>query len=93
MDEPSDEHPVADPAEEERPDRRRVVLHPKTALARRHDRARSFGGHVRGYTVETDDVLRLLHAQRRLSLMLVLGLFAPVASLPLLFEFFPATRT
>lgn len=73
--------------------RRKVVLHPKTALARRHDRARAFGGHVRGYTVDTDEVLLLLRAQRRLSLKLLLLLFTPVVALPLLFEFVPAART
>jgi len=73
--------------------KRRVILHPKTALARRHDRARAFGGHVRGYTVDTDDVLGLVRSQRRLSVRLLLLVLIPVAMLPLLFRFVPSSRT
>lgn len=71
------------------PARRRVILHPKTALARRQDRARAFGGHVRGYTVDTDEVLALLRAQRRLSVRLLAAVLLPVGALPLIFRFAP----
>ena len=47
---------------------RRVVLHPRTASARRLDRSRIDGGHVRGYTTNTDEVLEYMRAQRRLAL-------------------------
>lgn len=75
------------------PARRRVILHPKTALARRQDRARAFGGHVRGYTVDTDEVLELLRAQRRLSFRLLVTILLPVGALPLVFRFAPAVGT
>lgn len=58
--------------------RRRVVLHPRTAAARRQDRARSFGGHVRGYTVDTDAVLELVHRQRRASLRYLALILVPL---------------
>ena len=48
--------------------RRRVVLHPRTAAARRLDRSRIDGGHVRGYTTDTDEVLSYMRAHRRLAL-------------------------
>ncbi len=73
--------------------RRRVILHPKTALARRQDRARAFGGHVRGYTVDTDEVLQLLRAQRRLSFRLLATVLLPVGALPLIFRFVPEVGT
>lgn len=47
---------------------RRIVLHPRTAAARRLDRSRSDGGHVRGYTTDTDEVLDYMRAHRRLAL-------------------------
>ncbi|MEM7342143.1 MAG: hypothetical protein AAF467_26110 [Actinomycetota bacterium] len=73
-----------------RDDDRKVVMHPRTAAARRQDRARVFGGHVRGYTADTDEVLDLLRAQRRLSLGLLALVIAPVFALPLLFRLIPA---
>ncbi len=66
-----------------------MILHPKTALARRQDRARAFGSHVRGYTVDTDDVFDLLAAQRRLSIRLLALILIPVGLLPMLFRFAP----
>lgn len=59
-------------------DLRRVVLHPSTARARRHDRARSFGAHVRGYTVDTDDVLALMRRQRRTAVRYLLVIVVPL---------------
>ena len=50
------------------PAKRRVVLHPRTASARRLDRSRIDGGHVRGYTTDTDEVLDYMRAHRRLAL-------------------------
>jgi len=73
----------------DRDDGRKIVMHPKTAAARHQDRARVFGGHVRGYTTETDEVLALLRAQRRLSLGLLAVVVLPVFSLPLLFRLLP----
>ncbi len=69
---------------------RMIVMHPRTAAARRQDRARVFGGHVRGYTAETDEVLALLRSQRRLSLGLLAVVVGPVFALPLLFAFVPS---
>ncbi|MEL6891210.1 MAG: hypothetical protein AAFP84_06420 [Actinomycetota bacterium] len=71
-------------------DRRRVVLHPRTALARRHDRARSFGGHVRGYTVDTDDVLALMRRQRRTSVRFFVAIVGPLIAFALLLDRVPA---
>ncbi len=67
-----------------------IVMHPRTAAARRQDRARVFGGHVRGYTADTDEVLALLRAQRRLSLWLLAVVVGPVFLLPLLFVLVPS---
>lgn len=82
-----------EPPKEDTTSGRKIVLHPKTALARRHDRARTFGSHVRGYTVDTDEVLSLVRTQRRLSFRLLVVLLVPLASLPLVFHFFESSRT
>ena len=48
--------------------RRRIVLHPRTAAARRVDRRRAYGSHVRGFTVQDEDVFALVDEQRRSAL-------------------------
>ena len=60
---------------------RRVVLHPRTASARRLDRSRSDGGHVRGYTTNTDEVLEYMRAQRRLAFATFLPVVVCIAAL------------
>ena len=70
--------------------RRRVVLHPRTAAARQQDRARSFGGHVRGYTVDTDDVLELVRRQRRVSLRYLAVILVPLVTFAIGLSFIPA---
>lgn len=56
--------------------RRDVVLHPRTASARRLDRVRSSGSRVRGYVGDTDDVLAFVAEQRRLGLQVFLPVVA-----------------
>lgn len=73
--------------------RRRVVLHPRTAAARQRDRARSFGGHVRGYTVDADEIHRLMRRQRRGAMRVFAVAFVPLAALPLVFALLPAVAT
>ncbi|MFK8026399.1 MAG: hypothetical protein AB8G26_20765 [Ilumatobacter sp.] len=73
----------------ETPERRRVVLHPRTAAARRQDRARSFGGHVRGYTVDTDAVLELVRRQRRMSIRYLAVILVPLVCFALGLSFVP----
>lgn len=62
-------------------EQRRVVLHPRTASARRIDRSRSDGGDVRGYTINTDEVLEYMRAHRRLALRTFLPVGAAIAVL------------
>ena len=69
--------------------RRRVVLHPRTAAARRQDRARSFGGHVRGYTVDTDAVLELVDRQRRASIRFLAIILVPLVCFAFGLNFIP----
>lgn len=66
-------------------DGRRVVLHPRTEAARRQDRARAFGSHVRGYTVDSDEVTALMERQRRGALRCFVLIFVPILVLPLVF--------
>jgi len=73
--------------------KRKIVLHPRTALARRQDRARAFGSHVRGYTVDNDEVMELLVRQRRLSVRLLCTLILPLLSFPIVFRQVPALST
>jgi len=60
---------------------RRIVLHPRTASARRIDRSRTDGGDVRGYTVNTDEVLGYMRAHRRLALRTFLPVVATITML------------
>jgi len=76
--------------EPEQVNRRRVVLHPRTAMVRRQDRARSFGGHVRGHTVNTGEVLELMRQQRRTSIRSLLTVVLPLIAFALALNFFPA---
>lgn len=69
--------------------RRQIVLHPRTAAARRVDRTRSFGSHVRGYTVQTDDVFALVDEQRRTSIRYLISLLTPVLLVLLSFVVWP----
>jgi len=69
--------------------RRQIVLHPRTAAARRVDRTRSFGSHVRGYTVQTEDVFSLVDEQRRTSIRYLISLLTPVLVVLLSFVVWP----
>ena len=80
--------------EEEDTSRRRIVLHPRTAAARRVDRRRSYGSHVRGFTVQDSEVFELVDYQRRRGLRYLALILVPVFFLLLSFEFAPGlTRT
>lgn len=57
--------------------RRRIVLHPRTASARRVDRRRTHGSQVRGFTVPDDEVFALVDAQRRVAIGYLLALLVP----------------
>lgn len=67
------------------PSKRSVVLHPRTAAARRFDRRRGHGSHVRGHTVDTEQVLELVRRQARASFLhlaiVILPLLAFMAAL------------
>lgn len=69
--------------------RRKIVLHPRTAAARRVDRSRSYGSSVRGFTIENEDVFVLVDAQRRSSVRHLVAMFAPVLLLLVSFVFAP----
>lgn len=69
--------------------RRQIVLHPRTAAARRVDRTRSFGSHVRGYTVQTEDVFSLVDEQRRTSVRALISVLAPIVFVLLSFVVWP----
>lgn len=75
--------------EEADPNRRRIVLHPRTAAARRVDRNRSYGSHVRGFTVQNNEVFALVDYQRKLALRYLIGLLTPVLLVLVSFVFAP----
>jgi fatty acid desaturase len=79
--------------EPEQVNRRRVVLHPRTALARRQDRSRAFGSHVRGYTVDTEEVLALMRQQRQVSVRYLLIIVAPLVAFAFALFLWPSLRT
>ncbi len=64
---------------------RRVVLHPRTAAARRLGRARARGGFVRGRAVEDAEVSALVERQLRATAATASLLVVPLLLLPLLF--------
>lgn len=76
--------------EETGPDRRRIVLHPRTAAARRVDRNRSYGSHVRGFTVQNNEVFALVEAQRKTAIRYLVLLMLPLFLVLLSFVFVPA---
>lgn len=65
------------------------MLHPRTAAARRVDRSRTFGSHVRGYTVQTDDILALVRQQRRTSIRYLLAFLVPAGLVLVAFALAP----
>lgn len=69
------------------------MLHPRTAVARQQDRARSFGGHVRGYTVEAEEIDRLMRRQRRGALRVFAVAIIPMLTLPIVFALAPGVST
>lgn len=70
--------------------RRRIVLHPRTAAARRVDRRRSYGSHVRGFTVKDEDVFELVAYQQKRALRYLALILVPVLFLLLSFFFAPS---
>ena len=60
---------------------RRIVLHPRTASARRLDRSRTGGGEVRGYTTDTAEVMAYMRRHRRLALSTFLPMVGLVSLL------------
>lgn len=73
--------PSTNTGDEERHDgdptsQRRVVLHPRTAAARRLDRTRVSDSSVRGHAVDTPEVLAYVRAQLRLALQIFLPVVA-----------------
>ena len=78
----------------EQPDqRRRVVLHPRTAAARRYDRSRGNAIHVRGHTVDNEEVDELLAVLIRSSLRYLAAIVIPISLLMAAIAFVPAVRT
>ena len=75
--------------EEVDPNRRKIVLHPRTAAARRVDRNRTYGSHVRGFTVQNSEVFALVEDQRKLALRYLLRLITPVLLVLVSFVFWP----
>ena len=65
--------------EHEEDSRRRIVLHPRTAAARRVDRKRSYGSNIRGFTVQNDDVFQLVDEQRNMAIRSLLIILIPIA--------------
>ena len=63
--------------ENEAVSRRRIVLHPRTASARRVDRRRNHGSQVRGFNVTNDEVFALVDVQRRAAIGYLLTLLVP----------------
>lgn len=68
---------------------KRLVLHPATAAARRHDRQRAYGSHVRGHTVDNTEVLALMRRHRRLGLLFALLQITTGISLLIVFLIWP----
>ena len=69
---------------------RRIVLHPRTAAARRHGRARSRGGFVRGHAVDHDTLGELISRQRHQAVRSALMLVVPLLLLPAAFVAVPS---
>lgn len=75
------EYAVAAMGEDQDSGRRRIVLHPRTAAARRVDRRRSYGSHVRGFAVQNDEVFDLVDDQRRAAVRYLVLLLTPLTLL------------
>ena len=94
MDSPSDAMDTGDMSESPAPaERRRVVLHPRTAAARRFDRPRGRASHVRGHVVDTDEVLELVRMQARTSIRHVAIIIVPLLAFLALIALVPEVRT
>ena len=61
--------------------RRRIVLHPRTAAARRVDRRRSYGSHVRGFAVQNEEIFELVDSQRKAAIRYLVLLLIPLTLL------------
>ncbi len=69
--------------------RRKIVLHPRTAAARRIDRRRSYGSNVRGFTVENDEVFAMVDEQRRAAVRYLVVVVVPILLILASFVFLP----
>ena len=74
-------------------ERRRVVLHPRTAAARRFDRSSGNTIHVRGHTVDSDEVEDLLGTLLRSSIRYLAVIFVPLVALMVTIALFPSVRS
>ncbi len=69
---------------------KRLVLHPATAAARRHDRQRAYGSHVRGHTVDNSEVLDLMRRHRLIGISIAVVQVLVGISLLMLFSIWPS---
>ena len=69
--------------------RRKIVLHPRTAAARRIDRRSSYGSNVRGFNVENDEVFAMVEEQRRVAVRYLITILAPIFLILVSFVFAP----
>lgn len=60
---------------------RRIVLHPRTASARKLDRSRNESGEVRGYTTDTAEVMQYMRRHRRTALATFLPVVGAIIAL------------
>lgn len=72
---------------------KKQVLHPATAAARRHDRQRAYGGHVRGHTVRTSEVLDLMRQHRKHGIISSSIQIIPAAIAVISLQMVPELRT
>ena len=70
-----------------------MVLHPRTAAARRFDRTRGNTIHVRGHTVDNDEVEELWAVLVRSSMRYLAAVMIPIGLLLASLAFVPAVRT
>lgn len=82
-----------DEVAEGRPAKRTVVLHPRTAAARRFDRPLRHGSYVRGHTADADEVLDLMRQQWRTSLRFMAALVLPLLGFLTAIVVHPPLRT
>lgn len=78
---------------EDEPAKRTVVLHPRTAAARRFDRPLRHGSYVRGHTADADEVLDLMRQQWKTSIRFIAALVLPLMGFLIAIVVHPPLRT